>query len=195
MSEDKDTTPPEFCLESQPPSREEERKAKHAAYMRAYNARPEPKAKKRAADKAYQAKPEPKAKRAAYMRDYMAKPEVKAQYLASTKAYQATPKGKAALKAQWTQTRIQGSAHKRTASAEVQPDDRARNAMIANQGNQCLCCKTAFGMLKGCRPNIDHCHATGRVRGIICNKCNLLLGHADDSPEVLRMCAVYLESH
>jgi hypothetical protein len=43
------------------------------------------------------------------------------------------------------------------------------------------------------RPNIDHCHETKRVRGILCGYCNNLLGRAKDSPKTLRKAAAYLE--
>ncbi len=41
---------------------------------------------------------------------------------------------------------------------------------------------------------IDHDHANGNVRGMLCRHCNLALGHAYDNPEVLHNLAIYLES-
>lgn len=40
----------------------------------------------------------------------------------------------------------------------------------------------------------DHCHATGRFRGWLCQKCNHALGLLDDNPDLLRSLASYLES-
>lgn len=60
--------------------------------------------------------------------------------------------------------------------------------MLANQGNVCAICKK-----KKRRYDTDHSHVTGRVRGVICHRCNSLLGHARDSVAILRSAADYLE--
>lgn len=39
----------------------------------------------------------------------------------------------------------------------------------------------------------DHCHDTGKFRGWLCHRCNTILGKVDDSPEMLRKMADYLE--
>lgn len=47
----------------------------------------------------------------------------------------------------------------------------------------------------GGRVCFDHSHASGVFRGWLCNRCNLILGHATDDPAVLRRLADYLEVH
>src|SRR5215472_1574 len=41
-------------------------------------------------------------------------------------------------------------------------------------------------------PSIDHSHDTDTIRGIVCRKCNLMLGLAEDDPKILFMGAKYL---
>lgn len=68
-----------------------------------------------------------------------------------------------------------------------------RDALIVSQDACCAGCGRRFGLAHDDRPHVDHCHATGRVRGILCGTCNKAIGLAQDSPEILRACARYLE--
>lgn len=45
------------------------------------------------------------------------------------------------------------------------------------------------------RLSIDHDHATGNVRDLLCPSCNIGIGHLRDSPAILRKAALYLERH
>lgn len=65
-------------------------------------------------------------------------------------------------------------------------------AIYEYQGGRCALCRRATGKTR--RLAVDHCHATGRVRGLCCKFCNRLLGFARDSAEFFRRCAAYLES-
>jgi hypothetical protein len=40
---------------------------------------------------------------------------------------------------------------------------------------------------------IDHCHTTNSVRGLLCFRCNLVLGYARDNPVILDKAKQYLE--
>lgn len=64
---------------------------------------------------------------------------------------------------------------------------------ITSQGGKCLICTSPFGigLLK---PVVDHCHASGKVRGILCVKCNVGLGNFLDCPDTVTAAANYLRS-
>lgn len=67
------------------------------------------------------------------------------------------------------------------------------NDLLAAQNNKCAICSIEFdSSIKGKTPHIDHDHSTGIVRGLLCHKCNLVIGHADDSIEVLKSAIDYL---
>jgi protein-arginine kinase activator protein McsA len=41
---------------------------------------------------------------------------------------------------------------------------------------------------------LDHCHTTNRIRGLLCHECNRTIATAQDSPQILRQLADYLEN-
>lgn len=67
---------------------------------------------------------------------------------------------------------------------------------LAEQGGVCAICKqpesklSSGGGLKMLA--IDHDHATGRARGLVCQQCNIGIGALRDSPTLLRKAALYL---
>ena len=58
------------------------------------------------------------------------------------------------------------------------------------QGGLCALCRRATGASR--RLSVDHDHATGAVRGLLCRPCNTLLGHARDKLAFFRRCLGYL---
>jgi hypothetical protein len=63
--------------------------------------------------------------------------------------------------------------------------------MLEAQKGVCFVCKQTCKT--GRRLAVDHCHATGRIRGLLCHACNCALGRTNDDPEILRGLANYLE--
>lgn len=64
--------------------------------------------------------------------------------------------------------------------------------ILASQGGGCAICGTSV-CDKWSRLSVDHHHASKTIRGLLCDSCNLLLGKAKDSPDLLRKAAAYLE--
>lgn len=42
---------------------------------------------------------------------------------------------------------------------------------------------------------VDHCHKTGKVRGLLCSTCNTAIGKLNDEPQMLLKAANYLLAH
>lgn len=64
--------------------------------------------------------------------------------------------------------------------------------LIISTGNICSLCNNEFINNKYC---VDHCHSTGKIRGIICDRCNKALGLVKDSKTTLMNMLNYLESN
>ena len=62
--------------------------------------------------------------------------------------------------------------------------------IFSAQGNRCAICKSETPGKQNW--HVDHCHDTGRVRGILCHMCNILLGSAVDDCDNLRSAIAYL---
>src|SRR5579859_6529701 len=101
--------------------------------------------------------------RAAYRREYESRPEVLARH----------------------------AARRSTASHKIYAESarlknlygislEERNAMFATQGSKCASCGATSP--RGGKWDTDHCHNTGKVRGIICCSCNTGIGRFDDDP-------------
>lgn len=65
----------------------------------------------------------------------------------------------------------------------------AYTALLVKQGGVCAICRKPPGLKEFC---VDHDHVTGKVRGLLHEKCNFLLGNAEDSVERLEAAAEYL---
>lgn len=71
-------------------------------------------------------------------------------------------------------------------------------ALWASTAGKCPICQKAMersGLMSSSRAVVDHCHASGKVRSIICNGCNRGLGYFGDNPEALEAAASYLRAH
>lgn len=62
-------------------------------------------------------------------------------------------------------------------------------SMLEDQNNCCAICGIQFART----PAIDHCHNTGKVRGLLCGNCNAGIGMLGDDPEILSKAIAYLQ--
>ncbi len=60
------------------------------------------------------------------------------------------------------------------------------------QGSACAICREPFP--DSPEPHIDHCHKTGRVRGLLCSRCNQALGLLRDDPALMDRASAYVRS-
>lgn len=71
--------------------------------------------------------------------------------------------------------------------AKIDPETRLE--MAENQGWSCLICNQVVERLY-----LDHCHETGKIRGLLCLQCNSGLGSFRDDPDRLASAIRYLQA-
>ena len=64
-----------------------------------------------------------------------------------------------------------------------------RDLLATIQKQQCAICKSCDKLY------VDHDHESGRVRGLLCRTCNLMIGLMNDNSDVLRRAAEYLDNN
>lgn len=70
------------------------------------------------------------------------------------------------------------------------------NALNESQNGKCAICGNypSEGRNKDSRLAVDHCHETGKIRGLLCQKCNTGIGLLGDTKESLLKALKYLEN-
>jgi hypothetical protein len=64
--------------------------------------------------------------------------------------------------------------------------------MLVDQNNKCKICDNVFKNSK--ETHIDHCHSTNKVRGLLCNGCNMALGQFMDNTDIMDNAIKYLQN-
>jgi hypothetical protein len=70
--------------------------------------------------------------------------------------------------------------------------------LFSTQGGACKICRTRLSThlqvpMEHQIAHVDHCHSTGKVRGLLCNKCNSAIGYFNESALLCRLASEYLE--
>ena len=66
--------------------------------------------------------------------------------------------------------------------------------MYNEQKGKCDICKNNLELFNS-KTHVDHCHNTGKVRGLLCSVCNLLLGYSLDDIDILNSAINYLNKN
>jgi hypothetical protein len=110
------------------------------------------------------------------------------KYLASTKGrsavkrYAQSPRGK----------RLRRTANRKSwlkCAYNLTPE--LYDAMFKKQHGQCAICHQPERH-KDWPLSVDHCHKSGRIRGLVCDRCNTGLGRFNDNPKLLLRAVAYL---
>jgi Recombination endonuclease VII len=75
---------------------------------------------------------------------------------------------------------------------------KGKEAILADQGGVCAICERSERAERDGKPiamAMDHDHATGKLRGVLCGNCNKAIGKFEDNPDFLRNAIVYLAKH
>lgn len=104
--------------------------------------------------------------------------------------------------ADWTaRNRESRQAYNRRRDFGLEHDDFM--AMMEDQSGLCAICGIDMESARQIMPtgwtrtgvNVDHCHESGLVRGLLCSPCNKGLGQFRDNPDAMRAAAEYVEKH
>ncbi|KKN77827.1 hypothetical protein LCGC14_0355640 [marine sediment metagenome] len=102
-----------------------------------------------------------------------------------------TPAGRASRKEEYRKQYETGKILKRQLRDKYSLTVDQYNNMFGEQGGLCAICDKSLKYLKA---NVDHNHTTGKVRGLLCSRCNTLLVGLDDSA-FLNRATKYLLKH
>jgi len=79
----------------------------------------------------------------------------------------------------------------------------AYDKLLEAQGGVCAICGEAETLSQSYKGNpyglkrlaVDHNHHNGKVRGLLCSRCNLVLGRVEENPDVLRKMISYIAQY
>mgnify|MGYP003625557836 CR=1 FL=1 len=70
------------------------------------------------------------------------------------------------------------------------------NKMLSDQNNSCKVCNIKFNInIKMITPHVDHCHTTGKIRGLLCMNCNTSLGFLKEDTKIMQKLIEYVKEH
>lgn len=67
------------------------------------------------------------------------------------------------------------------------------NNLLEKQKNHCAICKIPLDFDNPYMLHIDHCHKSGKIRGLLCHHCNNILNFSSENPFILIKAMKYLK--
>lgn len=118
-------------------------------------------------------------------------------YYVRTKHNWKTKEGKSAAAKEYYQRTWHKVREKRIKdSFGLEPEEYRK--MHDKQKGLCAICGQPETTTRNGKPRwlaVDHCHASNKVRGLLCGSCNPMIGYAKDSVDLLRKAIAYLTQH
>lgn len=179
-------------------------KRKKAEYLEEYKQRPGVKERLKEYykkhHKEYYQRPGVKQKVKEYREEYTQRPEVKQATKEWKEEYNQRPEVKQRNKKRQEEYRhrpdIKRNDHYKRRLNGLRKYGINEEILRSMQDEQRGCCKICGDSLSfdgsGKSYAIDHCHTTGKVRGLLCRECNIMLGTARDNEEILANAIEYL---
>lgn len=88
--------------------------------------------------------------------------------------------------------KVRNSYYKYNLKRKFNLTEEAYNDMLKEQGGCCAICNT-LQCATGYRFAVDHCHTSGKIRGLLCQACNTAIGKLKDDVFLLKKAIAYLE--
>ena len=161
-------------------------KEERYARARVYKARPDVKEKLKAYAKAYYEIVENRERR----KKRRNTPEYKKRLCELNKKYRSTTKYKAWKKAYRNSQKVKDARRNQLLQKSFGITLYEYNALLQAQKQVCAIC---FNVETTRSLAVDHCHKTGKVRGLLCRFCNQALGLLKDNSEIVERALNYLK--
>ena len=168
-------------------------KEERYARQRAYQKTPEARAKRIAYDKARYETSEYKA----YLKTRQATPEYKEKARVASKKYRSTSEYRAWKRAYRASTPAKNARRNQLLTKNFGISLDEYNLRLQQQNGLCaICLRPERFVMRGVVHSlaVDHCHLTGRVRGLLCRDCNQGLGQFRDNVPNMERAVQYLQT-
>jgi|APGre2960657404_1045060.scaffolds.fasta_scaffold55603_2 hypothetical protein len=131
-----------------------------------------------------------------YLEEYLKRPEVIARRKETLKKYNKSQKRLESVERYKKSHKGLQNRRRGALSSKYKITEQKYFEILEKQIGLCAICESDSPGRKGSKNfTVDHDHTTMEVRGLLCHPCNVMLGLAKDSIEVLETAIKYLKHH